>query len=164
MPQKSQWAKKALFLSLIFLSLSNCQKEVALTFPNEVAGLKLVNLSQGKEALSQINKLHGKEIALKNGYVLNYQRKEERATIWISESKNVKEAEILLEQMVKGIKKGSRIFGHFREEKVGENLVYSVLGMGQKHFLYQKGDKVFWVAVNWDIAQKFSEKVQKEIR
>ena len=42
--------------------------------PKRLGDLQLLHASQGKEALQEINRLHGKEISAEDGYMAHYEK------------------------------------------------------------------------------------------
>ena len=42
--------------------------------PKSLGNLPLLHASQGKEALQEINRLHGKEVGTEDGYVAHYEK------------------------------------------------------------------------------------------
>lgn len=156
-------------LLILAIGLTYCKRETNPSpFPKNVAGLSLIIYSQGKDAIKDINKLHGKEIPIKNGYVLQYKSNGKKATIWISDSGSKEEANFLLSQMAQRLKMDSKLFGHFLETEIKGSIIYSVLGMGQRHFFFQKDIRLFWIAVDFQIANlflnEFLEKSKKKLK
>lgn len=151
-------------LLAVAVGLSYCKKKTRpLPFPKNIAGLSLTTYSEGQNAIKDINKLHGKEIQIKDGYVLTYKGNDKKATIWVSDSGSRGEADLLLSQMAQRLKNDSKLFAHYLETEIKKSKIYSVVGMGQKHFFFQKGIRLFWIAADFQIADlllnEFLEKI-----
>jgi len=121
--------------------------------PQEIGGLGMTHFSQGQEALDQIAQLHGKRFNLKNGYIGHYQADQAKAMLWISESFNQAEAQGLIQQMVSKIQEGKSPFSGLTNFQVEGKEVYSLSGLGQTHYIYQKKEKVIWLSVDPLIAE-----------
>jgi hypothetical protein len=122
--------------------------------PQSIGSLLLVNSQSGEEAREEINKLHGKQISFRNGYVGSYEGQDKKGKIWVSEYNTVKGATQAVGQMAKGIK-GSKQgnFWHYQEMLIEGVPVHFVLGMGQAHYFFQKNLGVYWLAVDPPIAK-----------
>jgi len=145
-------------------SLPAASKTEQFTIPAEIAGLQLRHSSQGKEAMAKISKLHGKEIAVKNGYVAHYDNGRATAMLYVSEFENKDQARQQLDLMREKIGKGTKSFGHLRELKVEGRPIYSVLGFGQVHYFYLDADKVLWLAADPSVAESVLAAALKVIR
>jgi len=77
-----------LLAAAYLFSIPAAGKTEQFVFPAEIAGLKLSHFSQGQEAIAKISRLHGKKIAIKNGYVAHYENDRAKAMLYISESEN----------------------------------------------------------------------------
>jgi hypothetical protein len=118
------------------------------TLPQTIGTLQLVRLQSGKEAREEINRLHGKQLSFLKGYIGTYKYGEKKATIWLSVYESDDTAERELVKMAESLKVGkSGVFRHFQTLSIKEESVYFVTGMGQAHYFFDKGKKVFWLAV-----------------
>ena len=164
-------------LALLEKSVAEIGDKNSLTgfiFPAEMAGLKLSHFFQGKEAMAKIDKLHGKEIEMKNGYVAHYQGNRARAMLYISEFDGREQARQQLDLMKEKIKKGVKGFAHFREFKVKDlsvsqpqkagKTIYLVMGFGQVHYFYLDSSRVIWLAVDPSVAGSVLKAALKEIK
>ncbi|WP_366924568.1 hypothetical protein MFMK1_001553 [Metallumcola ferriviriculae] len=115
-------------------------------FPQKLGALKLVQLLEGEEAKQNVYKLHGTTMELAGAFVANYASDFEQVTIWASVAPNKKEAKEQVNAM--HIKMEiSEVFTDHQHAPVGNTLYHSVLGMGQSHLFYQRGDDVIWISV-----------------
>jgi len=149
---------------LIFFLFLPLAKRNKFVFPAEIAGLKLSHFSQGQEAIAKISRLHGKKIAIKNGYVAHYESDRAKAMLYISESENREQARKQIDLMRARIGKGTESFGHFRESEVEGRKIYSVLGFGQIHYFYLDSSRIIWLAVDPAVAKPFLKAALKEIK
>jgi len=122
--------------------------------PRNLGGLKLLHASQGKEALQEINRLHGKEVAAQYGYVAHYEKSGAAAMLYVSRASSPAQAGRQLEQMSKRIESGGTPFYHLKASKQGIITLYSALGQGQVHYFYQRGSSVMWLAVDPPVAKQ----------
>jgi len=129
----------------------NLQKSDPAWLPDTLAGLLLEQLAQGEEAVSEINKLHGKSFALVDGAVGSYGGGQ--VTLWVSQAQTTSSAEEILFAMRDRIAKGDSPFTPLRESTRGQRTVYEAEGMGQIHYYFQSSDLVIWLAVENTIAE-----------
>ena len=118
------------------------------TFPTQIADLQLGHSSQGEEAVAEINRLHGKEIEMKNGYLAHYESDRTKAVLYISEFDSEDQAREQIDKMKKKIGKGSKGFAPLQELEVEERILYSLLGFHQIHYFYLDSHKVIWLAAD----------------
>ncbi|MFQ6015061.1 MAG: hypothetical protein ACE5NP_06430 [Anaerolineae bacterium] len=118
-----------------------------LTPPDELAGLALTDSITGDEALIEIAKMHGKGFPLLDGYVAQYGNDQDQVTVWVGRAKDSIAAQSLLVQMTERLREGNSPFSHLQQLTVGDEVVYSLVGLGQQHYYYQVADKVVWLAV-----------------
>jgi hypothetical protein len=124
---------------------------IELSFPKTMLGVKLDQIITGPQAVNSISKLHGLDISIKKGYVASYSGSRQQIMIWASQSNSIKEAQQLFEIMdAKIIKSAQTEFPPFSKrrelEKQGLKII-AVKGMGMENYYYQKGAKVYWIAV-----------------
>lgn len=139
--------------ALIYNSTSKDTKSLTeSSFPQNLQGLSLTQVVSGPQAIGMISKLHGSDIAIKQGYIASYQGNQAQIMIWISESNNEKEAIELFKIMDKKISapgeagSGQPPFTDRRQLKLNGTDVIAVKGMGMENYYYQAGTKVYWVA------------------
>lgn len=113
------------------------------TAPEQIAGLKLVKLLSGQEAVADMSRLHGKDVGLTGGWVGYYEAK---AIIWNGETQTEAQAYQLTEAMTRRIAAGNEVFTDLQQTRIDSTVVFSVVGMGQKHYYFQRGNKVVWIA------------------
>ena len=122
--------------------------------PKRLGSLPLLHASQGKEALQEINRLHGKEVGTEDGYVAHYEKDGAAAMLYLAQASSKDQAARQLKQMSDRIQKGGSPFYHLKTSKQGETTLYSALGQGQIHYFYQRDSNVVWLAVDAPIAKQ----------
>jgi hypothetical protein len=126
----------------------------ALEAPQELAGLPLAHSQQGAEARGEIERLHGKGIPIKDGFVAHYGTQPPVAMLYVSQAQDEKVARQQVEQMTTRIRASNGPFTNLRESVRFGMTVYSTLGQGQVHYYFRRGAVVVWVAADPTIAQQ----------
>jgi len=121
--------------------------------PVTVAGLPLTARTQGAEAVSEVEELHGKTLGrgLDGAWIGVYGADAEgrpEATIWVSRSVRVEDAEDLLVRMRDRIGQGRSPFTDRGTVQVGGVVAYDLDGMGQKHYYFRVDKDVYWLAID----------------
>jgi len=126
----------------------------ALEVPRDLAGLPLAHSQQGAEARAQIERLHGKSIPIRDGFVAHYGTQPPVAMLYVSQAQDEGVARQQVEQMTMRIQASNGPFTHLRESSRFGMTVYSTLGQGQVHYYFRRGATVVWVAADPVIAQQ----------
>ncbi len=145
---------RRLVLAVVLLVLAvgvyaayNLTKPAQAPFPEELAGLRLTQLTEGDEALRAIDRLHGKAIeGMVRGWIATYAAGSERALVWVAEAEGPTQAQELLTAMVRSMH-GGEVFSPPRPGELDGLTYYSSTGMGMHHYFYGRGARVVWVAV-----------------
>jgi cytochrome c-type biogenesis protein CcmH len=122
--------------------------------PKSLGGLELLHASQGKEALEEINRLHGKELSAKGGYVAHYEKNGAAAMLYLAQASSTDDAARQLNQMSARIRRGDTPFNQLTKSRQGEITVYSALGQGQRHYFYRRDASVLWLAADAAVAKQ----------
>jgi hypothetical protein len=154
------WSGLALLLPLAGLAIPAS----ALDVPQELAGLPLAHFQQGAEARAEIERLHGKAIPIKGGYVAHYGNQPPVAMLYVSEAKDETVARQQVDQMTTRIRASNGPFTHLRESTRFGMTVYSTLGQGQVHYYFRRGAVVVWVAADATIAQPALADAVRKVR
>lgn len=134
---------------------SNNVQTATIPIPQKLADMKLTQSIQGPDAISQISQLHKMNMELQGGIVAQYEGSGTKATLWIGVVDTPKQARQLINRMTESIQQGNnKTFGHLQQIEVKSITVYSVLGMGQIHYYYWRGNRTVWIAVDPNIAQQ----------
>ncbi len=131
--------------------LAGAQTE-ALPLPQTLAELALTNATYGPEAVTEINRLHGKEFPLTAGATGTYTDGKANATLWVSKFASRTVAQQIVDAMRDKIAEGRSPFEPVGTRRVEARAVYELDGLGQKHFYFQSNDLVIWLAVDPAIA------------
>jgi hypothetical protein len=120
--------------------------------PSRLGTLKLTKTLQGTEARAFINRLHEKDVTPKNSVMGEYGGRKEQATLYVSIYELRSEAAEAAKRMTRLISKGNRVFGQYKEFKLGRLMIGRCEGLGQIHYFFLYRDKVFWLAVDSSVA------------
>jgi len=121
-------------------------------FPETLPHLHLMKVIKGEKAKKEVNKLHGKEIPVKNAWVAHYrgaffEGNWNEATIWVSEAFSPEEASKQTELMMAKIAHNPK--SPFRQIKIVNTLqgkMYIFWGLGKKHAVFQKQTMIYWIS------------------
>lgn len=118
-------------------------------FPDVFMDMQLVIKSSGDAAITDVQTLHSTQnIALDNAYILKYKDPQGKtATFWISESSSKTDATLLLDDMNRKIP-ASKVFTLPVEMDIEGMMVYYTEGIGEFHYYYAKGNRVYWIALS----------------
>ncbi|MBI3361503.1 MAG: hypothetical protein HY023_10375 [Chloroflexi bacterium] len=123
------------------------------TVPDVIAGRPLSQKTVGVEAVAEVTRLHGKEFPLTSGAMATYGGSGE-ATLWVTGVPVDPMAAKMVRAMTDKIAEGRSPFTPAATRQAGDGrVVYELAGMGQRHFYFQSGRLVFWLAANEVIAE-----------
>ncbi|MBA4379419.1 MAG: hypothetical protein C0393_01810 [Anaerolinea sp.] len=123
--------------------------------PGTIAGLPLSQVTTGQEAIASIHDLHGRQFSLVDGAVAVYGNR--NITLWVSISGDEGHAAELLELMGTKIAEGRSPFSDNGIRQIKGRAVYDLTGLGQRHFYFQSGRLVIWLAADETIAAQALE-------
>jgi len=126
--------------------------------PRAVAGMSLLATSTGRQAINEIESLHGQDFTLTDGARGSYGDNGE-VTLWVSASATESGATQLLIAMRDKIAEGNSPFELIGEKDMDGRTVYQLEGMGQTHYFFPSGNLVIWLASNHDLARQALEQV-----
>ena len=124
----------------------------AIGVPQELAGLKLTQQEQGPAAVSDIAQLHAKDFPLISGAMAVYGKG--GARLWVSGVPAAPMAAGMVRDMRDKIAQGRSPFQPLETRAVANRTVYALEGMGQRHFYFQSGALVIWLAVDSVLAEQ----------
>lgn len=122
------------------------------TIPSALGGLPLVDRVTGDEGVAQVNRLHGLDVGLNQGYVAQYAGGGARATLWVGWTESEAAAQALVDRMTAKIGPNHPIFPDLQVLSFGERTVFAATGQGQQHFYFRSGSAVVWIAVDGAVA------------
>jgi hypothetical protein len=165
-PRTRLFAYGLIFAGIIILTvgggyyflLNTGQKPNPELVPDNVGMLSLSNLTTGQEALNEINQLHGKAFPLTYGAVGRYGT-DAQAIIWVAAATDDHKAAETLKSMRDRIAEGNSPFTPTGETINGNRTIYTLDGLGQKHFYFQSRNLIVWTAVDADLYENVLEQV-----
>ncbi len=134
----------------------------AVAVPETLGGVPRTQLVTGPEAIQQIGGMHGKGIVISEGYIAIYEGGGKSLTLWVSVSPSGESGKSLFEKMDAKMPQ-SKMFTNRQELTVKGQSVIKVLGMGQEHYYWLKGEKNYWVAVGGTDAIPVVEEVMSKL-
>lgn len=126
--------------------------------PQQVAGFSLVSEVTGSAAMREFTQLHGKSFPVSSGAKAVYGTGSQ-VIIWAAGTASVAETRKLLEEMRDKIALGRSPFQSTGIQTLKNRDVYGLDGMGQKHFYFQSGKYLVWLAANADVADQALQQV-----
>lgn len=146
------------FIAFVFIALLlpvyTFVEDLSGLMPEKIGELHRIQLITGDAAQAEVDKLHGKTLAAEASVVARYSRpsdvgKARPAEVWLSQVSSEKEARRQTGKMVHMMYENPK--SPFRNPKRIEyagQAVYRFTGMGQTHFIWSKGDLVYWISAN----------------
>ena len=123
-----------------------------LVIPDRIGAMRLLDSQRGKEAVAQINKLHGTDVGIDDGYIASYVGGGNQVMLWVARTASPNEAKRLIDLMNEKSKasssSASAVFTDLQDLQKEGKTIYTVVGQGQKHYYYQTSAKVIWLAVS----------------
>lgn len=120
--------------------------------PDTLAGRALTRSLIGREALTEVTALHGQEFALSSGATAVYGGG--AATVWVTGTFLDPLASQMVGAMEARIAQGRSPFTPTGTRSTPEGrVVYELFGMGQRHFYFQSGRRVVWLAAEASLAE-----------
>ena len=160
--------KRLLPLSLICLGLlviigtagfwsfnQKIQHPSSAPLPERVADLPLAESIQAEEAIAEFSRLHGNGFPLTSGAIGIYGANH-AVTLWVAGAP----AQFIADRMLIAMRDkiastpGKSPFSPVGERQDGTRTVYELDGMGQKHFYFQSGKLIVWLAVDIESADE----------
>nr|MBI2903954.1 hypothetical protein [Chloroflexota bacterium] len=128
----------------------------AVAVPQAMAGLPLTQKSAGPEAVAEVSRLHSKEFPLISGAMAT--NGEGVVVLWVSGAPAGPMAAEMVRAMTDKIADASAgsarsPFTPLGERQMNGRAVYELSGMGQRHFYFQSGNLVIWLAADETIAE-----------
>lgn len=130
--------------------------------PDQVAGLALTQTLMAEDAIAEFTQLHGNDFPLTSGAVGMYGN-DHSLTLWVAGAPFQYIANRLLVAMRDKIAKtsGSSPFTPAGERREGSRTVYELDGLDQKHFYFQSGKMIVWLAAEPERAEEVLAQILK---
>jgi len=138
--------------SLLFAFFTNSSSETA-SLPESIAGTPLISADYGAKAVAEITRLHQKDLLVSSGAMGLYGNASQ-ITLWVAGFSSDATASQSLNSMTEKISQGNSPFIFIDQKQVIGHPINELEGMGQKHFYYQSGKSVIWLAVDSRIADR----------
>ncbi len=126
--------------------------------PEAIAELPLQRHVFGVQAVDEINRMHSLEFPLSSGAVGNYGVNGE-ITLWVSGAPTNSMAARLTSDMEMRIAEGNSPFTPLGERDDGDRLIYELDGLGQKHYYFQSGKLLVWLAFDHRVAEETLDEI-----
>lgn len=124
----------------------------AVTVPDAIAGIPLSGKLIGEKAVTEIQRMHGVDFPMTGGAVAVYG--DQNIILWVSGTSAKSQAEQLIQRMEVSIAEGRSPFTPNGVRVFDGHAVYDLTGLGQRHFYFQSGDLVIWLAADEGIADR----------
>ena len=118
--------------------------------PDQIVGLQKTSYISGAEAIAEFENLHGKQFPISSGSIGIYGN--QQATLWVAGASSDSVALNMVETMEKKIAQGNTPFKPLEQTQLETRTIYSLEGMGQKHYYFQSKNLVIWLAANPSVA------------
>jgi hypothetical protein len=131
--------------------------------PPQLGQLSLVRTISGADATGLVNKLHGKRVSPRENVVATYGGEGVEATLYLSYYASADSAALVAAAMAQRITAGIPPFDHFRMFEEGKNPVYMCLGLGQAHFFFACGERLYWLAADIGVAEEALVQLRRNV-
>lgn len=127
---------------------------VPVPLPERIADLSMVKSLTAKKAIDEVSRLHRDDFPLTSGAVGMYGT-DHSITLWVAGAPFQTIANRMLVAMREEIAKpsGNAPFSPAGERQDGSRTVYELDGMGQKHYYFQSGKLIVWLAADPERAE-----------
>lgn len=120
--------------------------------PDSISGLELSASASGREAVEIINRLHGQGFSLTSAAVGTYGSAGE-IQLWVSGAGTKWFARRLVSDMGESIAETDTPFTPLGERNAAGRPVFELKGLGKRHFYFQSGSLLVWMAVAEGLAE-----------
>jgi hypothetical protein len=130
--------------------------------PEMVADLPLTQSLAAEKAIDEFTRLHGNDFPLVSGAVGMY-GPDHSITLWVAGASTISMAGRMVNAMRGKITSasGKSPFSPVGERQEDTRSVYELEGIGQKHFYFQSGKMIVWLAANPERAEEALTEVLK---
>jgi len=132
-----------------FIKAKNTVSEVPI--PNQIGSYSLGSKATGNAAIQEFTRLHGKSFPVLAGAKANY-GSGNQVTLWVASTASTADTQQLMEAMRDKIAEGQSPFSPSGSSQASGRTVFALDGMGQKHFYFQSGKYLVWMAATADLA------------
>ncbi len=143
--------------SLLFGFVTYSGGETA-SLPESIAGVPLRTANYGSQAVAEITRLHQKDLLVTSGAKGLYGYRSQ-FSLWAAGFSSGAVASQSLNTMTEKISQGNSPFSFTGQKQVAGRTIYELYGMGQKHFYFQSGKLVIWLAADVEMADRALKEV-----
>jgi hypothetical protein len=129
--------------------------------PKSIAGFSLNTATYGPEAVAEITRLHGKAFPIDYGAMGMY-GDANQISLWVAGFSSHSMAAQIISAMEEKIALGNSPFSPTGQQQAGKRAIYLLDGMGQKHFYFQSGNLVLWLAADPTVADQTIKQILEE--
>jgi len=138
--------------SLFFGLVTNSSGKTA-SLPESIAGVPLKTADYGAQAVAEITSLHQKDLLVSSGAKGLYGTAGQ-ISLWVAGFSSNADAGQSLQSMTEKISQGNSPFSFTDQKQVAGRPINELEGMGQKHFYFQSGKSVIWLAADLQLADR----------
>ena len=141
-----------------WLYLGNAvMNRTAITLPDQLAGLPRTDYRTDSQAMAEFENLHGKQFPLTSGAIGIFGN--QQITVWAAGTSSNSMATEMVDAMRDKIAEGNSPFIPMTEIDDQNRMVYALEGMGQRHYYFQSGNLVIWLAADPSVADDALQQV-----
>lgn len=129
----------------------------AISLPDQIAGLRIVDYKAGAQAVTDFTNLHGKQFPIATSAIGVYG--DDQITVWAAGAPFDFIASRMVDAMREGIAEGNSPFTPIEQFDQGKRTIYALEGMGQKHFYFQSENLIIWLAAEPSIADEALQQI-----
>ncbi|WP_045218185.1 hypothetical protein [Desulfonatronum thioautotrophicum] len=133
--------------------------ETPVFIPPNIAGMALINLIDGDEAATIIDRMHRGNVATQANFIAMYQGLDASATYYVSLYDDPQQALLDKVEMAEIMAREDHGFSHLMRRTKNDMVFYMALGQGQAHYFFARNNELIWLAVDIGMAEKALEDV-----
>lgn len=157
--------KALIFYSILCCTfiLTNCSSDNNF-LPAKIHELALKEMVLGDDARKIVDELHFQPVATASNEIGFYESRKGRAVIYITVYDDQSLALDAYEKMTQKISPENSVFFSGEYMKISDKDVYRCFGMGQTHYVFYQGKRLFWISADTHIARGFLTEYLQIIR
>jgi hypothetical protein len=137
----------------IFFYNAALQNPGTVSIPTEITDEALYLQQSGWRAMDEFSRLHQQDFPLTAGSIGTYGADQD-IKLWVGETFLEIMAGKMIVDMRDKIANGSSPFRPNGERQIDDRIIYALDGMGQRHFYFQSGKLIVWLAADENIAEQ----------
>lgn len=138
-------------ISLLFIQCSQSKNPL----PDKVNNLQLVKLTEGEDAKQYINKLHFQPVTENENFIGFYEDLSGNAIVYLTLYPDKEKALNDFQKMTKKISPENSVFTSPEFFTYRGEVIYKCMGMGMLHYVFVKNKSLYWVSVDFHMADSF---------